>query len=84
MAKHTDSLRWSPESDSGMIAADTTVADWIRLIRAEFLEIPGLQLTEPQVRRLWNLDATLSEALLDALVQVNFLKCSRGVYLRAE
>jgi hypothetical protein len=75
MVKHNTASR--PD-----MAAEVTIADWIRLIRAEYLEIPGLQLTEAQVQRQWNIDATLCEALLDTLVQVKFLKCSRGFYFR--
>ena len=44
------------------------------LIRAEYLEIPGLALTKAQVERLWGLDAVVSEALLAALVDVKFLR----------
>ena len=32
------------------------VDDWLPIIRAEYLEFPGMQLTRAQVRRLWNLD----------------------------
>jgi hypothetical protein len=55
------------------------------LIRAEYLEIPGLALTKPQVERLWGLDATTSEALLAALVDVKFLRRTlRDAYVRAD
>ena len=62
-----------------------TIADWVHLIRAEYLEIPGLHLTEPQVQRLWGLDAVTSEALLSALLDVKFLKRTRrGAYVRVD
>lgn len=68
-----------------MIAAQTTVADWIHLVRAEYLEIPGLHLTRKQVQRLWNLDDVTCGALLEALVDVQFLRCTRsGAYVRAD
>jgi hypothetical protein len=57
-----------------MSRAETHVEDWLMLIRAEYLEIPGLSLTKPQVERLWGLDAVTSEALLAALVDVKFLR----------
>ena len=57
-----------------MVAEQTTVHDWLQLIQAEYLEMPGLQLTKPQVRRLWRLDPQLCDALLDALVSSNFLE----------
>ncbi len=57
-----------------MIAEQSTVHDWMRLIQAEYLEMPGLQLTKPQVRRLWTLEPQLCDALLDSLVSSAFLK----------
>lgn len=32
-----------------------TVRDWLRLIQAEYVEMPALQLTKPEIQRLWNL-----------------------------
>ena len=68
-----------------MIAAETTVADWIHLIRAEYLEIPGLHLTRQQVQRLWGLDDVTCDALLEALIDGRFLRRTRtGAYIRAD
>ena len=68
-----------------MLSADVTVTDWLNLIRAEYLEIPGLRLTKPQAQRLWGLDDVTSEALLTALIDVKFLKRTRqDVYVRAD
>jgi hypothetical protein len=68
-----------------MSTAETHIGDWLQLIRAEYLEIPGLCLTKPQVERLWGLDAVTSEALLAALVDVNFLRrTSKDAYVRAD
>jgi hypothetical protein len=54
------------------------------LIRAEYLEMPGLALTKAQVERLRGLDAVVSEALLAALVDVKFLRRTvRDTYVRA-
>jgi hypothetical protein len=62
-----------------------TTIDLIRMIRAEYLEMPGLQLTAPQVRRLWNLDADLCDALLEVLVTGRFLRRTpSGAYVRAD
>ena len=64
-------------------AGDATVENWLQLIRAEYLEIPGLRLTRRQVQRLWGLDAMMCEALLAALIR--FLRCTRHeVYVRVE
>lgn len=71
--------------EAEMIAARTTLADWIHLIRSEYLEIPGLHLTKSQVERLWDLDAVTCEALLAALVDVSFLRQTHaGAYVRAD
>jgi DNA-binding IclR family transcriptional regulator len=50
------------------------VADWIQLVRAEYLESPGLQLTKAEVQRLWGLDPSTCDAVLDALEQAQFLR----------
>ena len=68
-----------------MSAVQTTVADWLQIIRGEFQEIPGLCLTKPQVQRLWGLDPPTCDALLDALVEARFLERTRaGAYARTD
>jgi hypothetical protein len=68
-----------------MLTADTHIADWLRLIRAEYLEIPGLCLTKPQVQRLWGLDQVTAAALLAPLVDVRFLRrTGQDTYVRAD
>jgi hypothetical protein len=62
-----------------------TISDWLQLVRAEYLEIPGLHLTRSQMQRLWGLDPTTRDELLDALVDARFLKQTRdGGYVRAD
>ena len=69
----------------GVPIDDVTIENWLQLIRAEYLEIPGLRLTKQQVQRLWGLDAMMCEALLAALVDVRFLRCTRHeAYVRVE
>jgi hypothetical protein len=60
--------------DPAMIAEESTMHDWLRLIQAEYLEMPGLMLTKPQVRRLWGLEPQVCDALLKTLVATGFLK----------
>jgi hypothetical protein len=36
--------------------------------------MPGLNLTKPQVQRLWNLDPTMREAVLEALETARVLR----------
>jgi hypothetical protein len=59
--------------------------DVLRRVQGEFLEMPGLRLTEAQARRLWGLDAASCSALLGALVDANFLFRTRdGAFMRVE
>jgi hypothetical protein len=68
-----------------MDAVQTSVADWLQIIRGEFQEVPGLHLTRPQVQRLWGLDAATCDALLEALVDARFLmRTPDGSYARVD
>lgn len=49
----------------------------LRRAQAEFLEMPGLQLTEAQAARLWSFDSALCSAVLTALVESRFLVRTR-------
>jgi len=52
-------------------------------IRGEYLEMPGLRLTRRQAQRLWGLDDTTSDRILNALVERKFLTCAPdGAYMR--
>jgi hypothetical protein len=68
-----------------MLPTDPHITDWLQLIRAEYLEIPGLCLTKPQVQQMWSLDPVTAEALLAALVDGKFLRCTnQKTYVRAD
>jgi hypothetical protein len=59
--------------------------DIVRRVRGEFLEMPGLRLTEPQARRLWALEPTLCSAVLTELVDNGFLLRTRdGAFVRVD
>jgi hypothetical protein len=59
--------------------------DVLRRVQGEFLEMPGLRLTEAQARKLWGLDASSCAALLGALVDAKFLFRTRdGAFMRVE
>jgi hypothetical protein len=52
-------------------------------IRAEFMEMPGLQLTDKQVQRLCGVERTVCQLVLDALVEMRFLSVKvDGTYAR--
>jgi hypothetical protein len=55
----------------------------LQIIRSEYLEMPGLVLTKPQIERLWALDPTESSLVINALVGAGFLRCTpESGYLR--
>ena len=59
--------------------------DVLRRVQGEFMEMPGLRLTEAQARRLWALDEPSCNALLRALVDARFLfKTLDGSFMRVE
>lgn len=58
-------------------------ADALRRARADYLEMPGLQLTEGQAARLWCFDAALCSQVLQRLVEARFLtRTRRDVFAR--
>ncbi len=61
----------------------STIQDVCDRLRAEFMEMPGLQLKSDQVQRLCGIDRTICQRVLDSLVESKFL-CVRsdGTYAR--
>ncbi len=51
-----------------------TFAAVVDRVRAEFVEMPGMQLTLAQATRLWNLGADDCRSVIDALVDTGFLR----------
>ena len=61
------------------------IRETLTRIQCEFRELPGLQLTVTQAQRLWDLDRSLCDALLAALVDVRFLsRTPDGMFVRAK
>jgi hypothetical protein len=59
------------------------IADIARLIEAEFREMPGMRLTESQIRRLWNLPGDVCEMVLDQMCRAGQLvRDETGRYFR--
>jgi hypothetical protein len=68
-----------------MLSSPAPLNDWVRLIRAEYAEFPGLHLTRPQMRRLWSLDESTCEGVIEALEGDGFLRrTASGGYVRAD
>ena len=53
-------------------------------VQSEYLEMPGLKLTEAQARRLWGFDGNTCRSVLATLIERGFLRRSaNGHYVRA-
>ncbi len=64
-------------------ALELEVERLLRRVRGEFVEMPGLQLTEEQAQRLWGLEPGLCAVVLEGLLNAGFLQRSRrGAYRR--
>ena len=63
-------LRWL----TGCSAASMSFPTLVDRVRADFVEMPGLELTLPQAVRLWNLGVDDCRLVLDALTDAGFLK----------
>jgi hypothetical protein len=57
-----------------MSVLERPVEKWVERVRAEYLEMPGLSLTRPQIRRLWRLNEALCDAVVGTLVASHFLR----------
>jgi hypothetical protein len=65
-------------------ARTIALEDAIRRVRAEFVEMPGMQLTPAQAARLWHFEPEFCDAVLTALVDTKFLvKTRREKFARA-
>lgn len=57
----------------------------LRRVVQEYLELPGLRLSASQARRLWGLDESTCNRLLDELVRLGFLiRRDNGLYAHGE
>jgi hypothetical protein len=63
-------------------APATKLGDVVRLIRAEYKEMPGLCLTRAQVQRLWMLEPAACDHALRALVDTGYLRLTPSGYIR--
>ena len=63
---------------------DDAITGLLHRVRSEFLEMPGLRLTPAQAARLWAVDRSTSDRILDGLTLAGFLfRNEEGAYLRA-
>lgn len=77
----TESLKHMPIVH---VRQTTGISALLLRIQAEYHEMPGLKVTEPQAQRLWGLDGNMCSLVLAALLERRFLKrTAQGIYLRA-
>ncbi len=61
------------------------LVDLLQVIRGEFEATPDLRVTIEQAREIWNVDVTSLDVILQAFVDVGFLRRSaEGVYFRRQ
>lgn len=61
------------------------VDDVLLRARGEYLEMPGLRLTQAQAQRLWGVDALAAHSVIQALVEAKFLRqAPDGAFVRAD
>jgi hypothetical protein len=59
-------------------------ADLVSRVRAEYLEMPGLRLTEDQAQRLFGLSALVCQPVLGSLLESGFLwRSPTGIFTLA-
>ena len=57
-----------------MTHVQPALVDCVHLVEAEYLEMPGLHLTKPQIQRLWGLEEDVCDALLERLLATHVLR----------
>jgi hypothetical protein len=68
-----------------MLVQDIPATRTFAHIRAEYLDMPGLKLTERQAQRLFHVDSAECAAALDVLVDIGFLRRSPdGLFVRRD
>ena len=77
----TDRFTQSPGSSTTQMTS--SIGELLVRIRGEYLEMPGLALTEVQAQRLWGLDHGTCTLVLSELLDQQFLRRTGGdSYLR--
>jgi hypothetical protein len=57
-----------------MVEVQPRVERFLEIVQTEYREMPGLQLTKPQMRRFLGVDVTTCDLVLDLLEQKKFLR----------
>lgn len=68
-----------------MLVQDIPATGTLTHIRAEYVDMPGLKLTERQAERLFHLDSFACDAALGGLVDIGFLRRTPdGLFVRRD
>ena len=62
----------------------TRVRELETRVQSEYLEMPGQRLTVAQASKLWDVDETVANAVLDRLVEQWFLRHVGPYYFRSD
>jgi hypothetical protein len=57
-----------------MVAIEPRVERFLELVQTEYREMPGLQLTKPQMRRFLGVDTMTCDLVLERLEREHFLR----------
>jgi len=57
-----------------MVSTLPRVDRFVKLVQTEYLEMPGLQLTKPQMQRLLGVDVPTCDVVIDLLERERFLR----------
>jgi hypothetical protein len=57
-----------------MVSGQPRVDRFIQIVQTEYREMPGLQLTKPQMRRFLGIDIVTCDIVLELLEQQKFLR----------
>jgi len=70
---------------TAMLNHDVDLNRWVALVKGEYRDMPGLNLTKAQVRRMWGLENGECDLVLQRLQASHFLRVtSSGSYVLAE
>ena len=61
-----------------MLNHDVDLNRWVALVKGEYRDMPGLNLTKAQVRRMWGLEDGECDLLLQQLQTSHFLRVTPG------
>jgi hypothetical protein len=69
---------------TAMTNHDPDLDRWVAMVKGEYREMPGLNLTRAQVRRMWGLEDGECDLVLQRLQASHFLRVtSNGSYVLA-